>query len=209
MIHKYIPGKNPRKPTLLLLHGTGGNENDLLPVAQLIDPEANVLSVRGEVIEQGMPRFFRRIAPGVFDEEDLLYRTTQLHEFVDRASKQYEFDRDDVIAVGYSNGANIAASMVLHIPQSLKGAILMHPMLPRKVSDIPDLSNMHILITAGNNDPIVPKTSTEELYQALHRQQAEISLAWFRFGHKISSDEMQIIIKWYQSLMTNRLKLLD
>jgi phospholipase/carboxylesterase len=209
MIHKFIPGKNPRKPTLLLLHGTGGNENDLLPVAQLIDPEANVLSVRGEVIEQGMPRFFRRIAPGVFDEQDLMYRTTQLHEFVDKASKQYEFDRDDVIAVGYSNGANIAASMALHIPQSLKGAVLMHPMLPRKVDVIPDLSHMDILITAGNNDPIVPKISTEDLYQALHTHRADVSVAWFRFGHKISSDEMQVIIKWYQRLIVNRTTLLD
>jgi phospholipase/carboxylesterase len=209
MIHKFIPGKNQRKPTLLLLHGTGGNENDLLPVAQLIDPEANVLSVRGEVIEQGMPRFFRRIAPGVFDEQDLMYRTTQLHEFVDKASKQYEFDRDDVIAVGYSNGANIAASMALHIPQSLKGAVLMHPMLPRKVDVIPDLSHMDILITAGNNDPIVPKISTEDLYQALHTHRADVSVAWFRFGHKISSDEMQVIIKWYQRLIVNRTTLLD
>src|SRR5690606_34628251 len=107
--------------TLLLLHGTGGNENDLLPLANHIDPSANVLSVRGNVLENGMPRFFRRLAEGVFDEEDLIFRTKELNEFLDEAAEKYEFDRNNIIAVGYSNGANIAASLLFHYENALKG----------------------------------------------------------------------------------------
>ena len=110
MKHIFKKGTNDNKPTLLLLHGTGGNEHDLLPLADLVDGEAAVLSVRGEVLENGMPRFFRRLAEGTFDEEDLIYRTEQLQDFLDEAAQQYEFDRSNVIAIGYSNGANIAAS---------------------------------------------------------------------------------------------------
>jgi phospholipase/carboxylesterase len=197
MIHKFIKGQNPTRPTLLLLHGTGGNENDLLPVGKLIDADANLLAVRGEVIENGMPRFFRRLAPGVFDEQDLMYRTSQLHDFIDQASKTYDFDRGDVIAVGYSNGANIAANMLMQVPYSLRGAILMHPMLPRKEGTIPSLKDIQVLITAGNNDPIVPIQSTQALKKVLDDHGAKVSLTWFKFGHKLSSEEVQFIIKWY------------
>lgn len=197
MIHKFIKGSNPLKPTLLLLHGTGGDENDLLPIGKLIDGEANLLSVRGEVIENGMPRFFRRLAPGVFDEQDLMYRTSQLHDFIDKASKTYDFDRGDLMAIGYSNGANIAANMLLQIPFSLRGAILMHPMLPRKEGTVPELKQTQVLITAGNNDPIVPIQSTQALKKVLDDHGALVSLTWFNFGHKLSSEEIQFIIKWY------------
>lgn len=200
MIHKFIKGTNPTKPTLLLLHGTGGDENDLIPVGKMIDADANILSVRGEVIENGMPRFFKRLAPGVFDEQDLMYRTSQLHDFIDQASKTYDFDRSDVIAIGYSNGANIAANMLMQIPYSLSGAILMHPMLPRQGGAVPSLKGIQVLITAGNNDPIVPLQSTQALKKVLDDHEASVSLSWFKFGHKLSSEEMQFVIKWYQSI---------
>jgi len=206
MIHKFIKGTNPSRPTLLLLHGTGGDENDLLPVGKMIDQEANMLAVRGEVIENGMPRFFKRLAPGVFDEQDLMYRTSQLNDFVDQASKTYDFDRGDVIAIGYSNGANIAANMLMQIPYSLGGAILMHPMLPRKDGEIPSLKNVPILITAGNNDPIVPLASTQALKKVLDDHEGNVSLSWFKFGHKLSSEEMQFVIKWYQMTLIQRQK---
>lgn len=209
MIHKFFKGTNPNRPTLLLLHGTGGDENDLIPVGKMIDQEANLLTVRGEVIENGMPRFFRRLAPGVFDEQDLMYRTSQLHDFIDQASKTYDFDRGDVIAIGYSNGANIAANMLMQIPYSLRGAILMHPMLPRKDGQVPELKNTKVLITAGNNDPIVPLESTQALKQVLDRNGAEVSLSWFKFGHKLSSEEIQVIIKWYQQSLTHHSKHLN
>jgi len=112
MKHIFQKGTNPSKPTLLLLHGTGGNELDLLPLAGMIDSEASILSVRGNVLENGMPRFFRRLAEGVFDEADLVFRTKELNDFLDEAAGEYEFNRDNIIAVGYSNGANIAASLL-------------------------------------------------------------------------------------------------
>src|SRR5690625_1592958 len=114
MKHIFQKGNDPSKPTLLLLHGTGGTEQDLLPLSENIDPDANILSVRGNVSENGMPRFFRRLAEGVFDEEDLIFRTKELNEFLDEAAETYGFDRDQVVAVGYSNGANIAASLLFH-----------------------------------------------------------------------------------------------
>ncbi|SFH92765.1 alpha/beta hydrolase [Pisciglobus halotolerans] len=118
MIHLFKEG-NPTKPVFLLLHGTGGNEYDLLPVAEFIDPEASILSVRGNILENGMPRFFKRLAEGVFDEEDLIKETKQLYDFINQAAEKYHFDRKKVIALGYSNGANIAASLLFLYEQSL------------------------------------------------------------------------------------------
>ena len=138
MIHIFEQGKKDA-PTLLLLHGTGGNEHSLLNIAKSIAPDASILSVRGDVLENGMPRFFRRLAEGVFDEEDLIYRTKQLHQFLDDSAGQYGFDRNNIIAIGYSNGANIAASLLFHHANSLKGAILFHPMVPRRGIELPSL----------------------------------------------------------------------
>ena len=149
MKHIFNKGKDSTVPTLLLLHGTGGNELDLLPLAGRIDNEANVLSVRGNVLENGMPRFFRRLAEGVFDEEDLIFRTKELNEFLDEAAEKYEFDRDNIVAVGYSNGANIAASLLFHYQDALKGAILHHPMVPRRGIELPDLTGSQCLLVPG------------------------------------------------------------
>src|ERR1700722_13058207 len=121
MKHIFNKGTDSSKPTLLLLHGTGGNELNLLPLARRIDEEASVLSVRGNVLENGMPRFFKRLAEGVFDEEDLVFRTNELNEFLHDAASEHGFDRNEVIAVGYSNGANIAASLLFHYEDALKG----------------------------------------------------------------------------------------
>src|SRR4051794_13959879 len=154
MKHIFQKGKDPSKPTLLLLHGTGGNELDLLPLAGKIDEEASFLSVRGNVLENGMPRFFRRLAEGIFDEEDLIFRTKELYEFLEDAAKKYEFDRNNVITIGYSNGANIAASLLFHYQDALKGAILHHPMVPLRGISLPDLSGTSVFIGAGTNDPI-------------------------------------------------------
>src|SRR3954451_1947207 len=130
MKHIFQKGTNPSKPTFLMLHGTGGNELDLLPLAGMIDEEASVLSVRGNVLENGMPRFFRRLAEGIFDEEDLIVRTKEVADFLDAAAAEHGFDRANVIAVGYSNGANIAGSLLFHYPNALRAAILYHPMVP-------------------------------------------------------------------------------
>ena len=136
-LHSFLPGRSAR--TLLLLHGTGGNETDLIPLGQSLDPEASLLSLRGKVIENGMPRFFRRLAEGIFDEEDLIRRTHELADFIEQASVTYAFDRKKLLGVGYSNGANIASSLMLLRPNTLIGAALLRPMVPIVPETLPDL----------------------------------------------------------------------
>src|SRR6266480_356877 len=146
-VHEFVPGSSKR--TLLLLHGTGGNEHDLIRLGHEIDPEAAILSPRGKVLENGMPRFFKRLAEGVFDLEDLKFRTYELADFVEEASKVYGFDLQHVVALGYSNGANIAASELLLRPAILSSAILFRPMVPLIPEVLPDLSTKHVFISAG------------------------------------------------------------
>ncbi|MBP0726660.1 alpha/beta hydrolase [Bacillus sp. RG28] len=197
MKHLFNKGQDPSKPTLLLLHGTGGNELDLLPLAGIVDDEANVLSVRGNVLENGMPRFFRRLAEGVFDEEDLIFRTKELNEFLNDASVKYEFDRDNIIAIGYSNGANIAASLLFHYQNALKGAILHHPMVPRRGIELPDLSNKLVFIAAGTDDPICSPMETDELKSLLEKANANVELHWESRGHQLVMQEVKAAANWY------------
>ena len=200
MKHIFQKGKNPVKPTLLLLHGTGGNELDLLPLAEMIDEEASVLSVRGNVLENGMPRFFRRLAEGVFDEEDLVLRTKELNEFLDEASQKYEFDRKNIIAVGYSNGANIAASLLFHYQNALKAAILHHPMVPRRI-ELPDLTGTNVFIAAGTNDPICPPLESKELQGLLQEANASVELHWENRGHQLTREEVEEAARWYKGIV--------
>lgn len=200
MKHIFNKGKDLTKPTFLMLHGTGGNELDLLPLAGMIDDEAAVLSVRGNVLENGMPRFFRRLAEGVFDEQDLIFRTKELNEFLDEAAGKYEFDRDNIIAIGYSNGANIAASLLFHYQNALKGAILHHPMVPRRGIDLPDLTGKNIFIAAGTNDPICPPAESSELQSLLENANAKVVLQWENRGHQLTKEEVDAAAEWYRSL---------
>ncbi|MGR6898334.1 alpha/beta hydrolase [Rummeliibacillus sp. BSL5] len=200
MKHIFNKGTNPNKPTFLMLHGTGGNELDLLPLAGVIDDEANVLSVRGNVLEQGMPRFFRRLSEGVFDEEDLIFRTNELNEFLNEAAEKYGFDRDNIIAIGYSNGANIAASLLFHYQHALKGAILLHPMVPRRSIALPDLAGKSVFIGAGTNDPICSPEETKELQQLLQQASASVELHWENRGHQLTMGEVESAKEWYLKL---------
>lgn len=197
MKHIFKKGTDSTKPTLLLLHGTGGTENDLLPLANMIDQEATVLSVRGNILENGMPRFFRRLAEGVFDEEDLVFRTRELHEFLDDASEKYELDRSNIVAVGYSNGANIAASLLFHYKNALKGAILHHPMVPRRGIELPELSGTEVFLAAGKNDPICPAAESEELKSLLLKANAHIEMHWENSGHQLTLNEVEAAREWY------------
>ncbi len=201
MEHVFNKGSNPKKPTLLLLHGTGGNEYDLLPLAKQVDAEANVLSVRGNVSENGMPRFFKRLAEGVFDEEDLIFRTKELNEFLDEAALMYEFDRENIMAIGYSNGANIAASLLFHYENTLKGAILHHPMVPRRDIDLPDLSEQSIFIAAGTNDPICLPEESKELLELLEGANATVDIHWEDNGHQLMQTEVSAASNWYAKLI--------
>jgi phospholipase/carboxylesterase len=201
-IHRFIPsttGNSSR--TLLLLHGTGGNENDLLDLGRLLDPDAALLSPRGKVLENGMPRYFRRLAEGIFDIADLTRRTYELSDFVEAASIAYDFDPKQVIAVGFSNGANIAGSMLLLRPRTLSAAALLHPMVPFIPDTLPDLRNKPVFIGAGLADPLVPLSETEQLLQLLQRAGASVSLHQHSGGHVISHEEVREARGWLKQLV--------
>ncbi|WP_179134131.1 alpha/beta hydrolase [Halobacillus massiliensis] len=198
MKHIYKEGAAKQSPVLLLLHGTGGTEEDLLPIAELIDRDAAILSVRGNVLENGMPRYFRRIREGVFDEEDLKHRTKELHDFLDQAALEYGFDRGQVIGVGYSNGANIAASLLFHYQESLKSAILYHPMVPLRNVPLPEHSSLKVFIGAGENDPICPPEETSELKGLLEKAGVAVEVQWERMGHRLTEQEVQASARWYK-----------
>lgn len=200
MKHIFQKGNDDTKPTFLLLHGTGGNELDLLPLAGKIDEEASFLSVRGNVLENGMPRFFKRLAEGVFDEEDLVFRTKELYEFIVEASEKYGFDRNNIIAIGYSNGANIAASLLFHYQDALKGAILHHPMVPLRNLQLPDLTGISVFIGAGTNDPICSPLESGELESLLSQANANVHLHWEKRGHQLTIEEVEAAAKWYTQI---------
>ena len=198
MQHIFQKGNN-NKPVLLLLHGTGGTEHSLLALADMIDPQASVLSVRGNVLENGMPRFFRRLAEGIFDEEDLVFRTEELNHFLNEAAQAYSFDRQNIIAIGYSNGANIAASLLYHYEDALKGAILHHPMVPRRGIQLPNLEGTPVFIAAGTNDPICPQQEAIDLEQTLTAAKADVVVHWENYGHQLTQSEVLAAKQWYEN----------
>ncbi|KXZ21706.1 alpha/beta hydrolase [Bacillus nakamurai] len=195
---KHIYEKGTSNNVLLLLHGTGGNEHDLLPLGRFIDPDANLLGVRGSVLENGMPRFFKRLKEGVFDEKDLIERTKELYDFIDEAAQTYGFDRRNVIAAGYSNGANIAASLLFHYQDVLKGAILHHPMVPIRGLPLPDMTGLPVFIGAGKQDPLCTKEESEELHHYLTEANAAVSLFWQEGGHQLTQHEAEQARVWYR-----------
>lgn len=180
----------------MLLHGTGGNERDLIPLGRELDANAALLSPRGKVLENGMPRFFRRVAEGVFDLQDLKYRTNELADFVTLAAQRYGFAIDQIIAVGYSNGANIAASMLLMRPETLSAAILFRPMVPLIPETQPDLSAKPVWIGAGTNDPIVPMSEPQRLAEILRNAGANVTIRLFKTGHNLTSQEVATARDW-------------
>ena len=196
-VHRWVPGSGADAPTLLVLHGTGGNEDDLLQLAATLAPGAAMLSPRGKILEHGMPRFFRRLAEGVFDLEDLQFRTHELADFVDRAADAYGFDQQHVVAVGYSNGANIAAALLLLRPETLSGGALFHAMVPLEPAHLPDLSNAHVFLGAGRRDPIVLPENTERLEELLLEAGADVSMHWEMGGHELNRGEIRAAQGWF------------
>lgn len=201
-IHRFVsPNSNAKESelTLLLLHGTGGNEDDLIPLGKELAPNASILSVRGKVLENGMPRFFRRLEEGVFDMEDLKIRTDELAEFIVKSSSAYMFDAESVIAVGYSNGANIAASLLLRRPEVLAGAILFRAMVPFIPTVMPDLSKKSIILLEGLYDPIVSKAEAESLLEIFSKTQSSVTLKWQNSGHNLTQEDIVAAKKWLES----------
>jgi phospholipase/carboxylesterase len=193
--HKFISGSEQRGKgkgiTLLLLHGTGGNEKDLIPLGRELAPGASLLSPRGKILESGAPRFFKRLAEGVFDLEDLKFRTNELADFVAASSNEYGFDANTVVAVGYSNGANIAASMLLLRPEALQGAILFRAMVPLIPENLPNLSGKSIFLSAGTFDQIVPHDQVVKLHQLFKEAGARVTINWAESDHSLINVELE------------------
>jgi len=196
--HVWHPGRSPR--TLLLLHGTGGDENDLVPIAAMLDPDAAVLSPRGKVLEHGAPRFFKRLAMGVFDLDDLRRRTHELADFVAAAAVEYKFDATQVVAAGFSNGANIAAAMMLLRPESLEKAILFRAMVPLEPDPRPDLTGRGVFLSAGRTDMMIPGENTERLAKLLGECGASVELQWSPGGHSLAPGDINAARNWLLSL---------
>jgi phospholipase/carboxylesterase len=204
-IHQFIPASTrPDQVTLLLLHGTGGNEQDLIPLGQGLYPRAAILSPRGKVLESGMPRFFRRLAEGVFDLEDLKFRTHELADFVKKASKAYKFNLRYIISIGYSNGANIASSLLLIHPEIITSAVLFRAMVPFIPEKVPNLSGKYIFIGAGQYDPIVPREQTETLFGLFKNAGANVVLhLQENSGHELGYDEISAAKDWLSRIPKN------
>jgi phospholipase/carboxylesterase len=192
--YRFIPGTGDR--TLLLLHGTGGNENDLLPLGRTIDPDASLLTPRGKVLENGAPRFFRRLAEGVFDEKDVIARAHELANFVSAAAKKHDFDQNTLIAIGYSNGANIASAMMLLGVLKFRGAILFRPMVPLSHSPDTALENCAVLICGGRFDPIATPDQVSALAELLRDRRAEVEVRIHESGHELRDADVEAARDW-------------
>lgn len=195
---RFVPGSAAR--TLLLLHGTGGNESDLLSIGRTLAPEASLLSPRGRVLEGTMPRFFRRLAEGVFDQEDLAFRTDELADFLRLQTREKVLDPQGVVAVGFSNGANIAASLLFRHPGLIRQAVLWRAMVPFEPEAPPELSGTRVLMGEGRFDPIVPVENAERLAGILRAAGAEVTLDWQEAGHQLSPAEVAGAGMWLGSV---------
>jgi len=196
-IHRFLPAENSANgETLVVLHGTGGDENDLIGIGQAIAPGAAILSPRGNVLENGAPRFFRRLAEGVFDPKEVRSRAEELARFIRAAVITYRLDPTRVFALGYSNGANVASTVMFVEPGILQGAILFRPMLVYEPTDKKDLSGSAVFISAGRMDPVVPTASVERLVKLFELAHAEVTLKWQLVGHNLVPSEVSEAANW-------------
>jgi phospholipase/carboxylesterase len=188
-IHRFEPGADPSRPPLVLLHGTGGDETDIIPLGREIAPGAALLSPRGNVLEGGMPRFFRRFREGLFDEDDVRRRAGELANFVAEARRAYGLAQP--LVLGYSNGANIAAAVLLLHPETLAGAILLRAMAPLAEPPRPDLSGVPVLVLSGSSDPIAPQSNAQRLAAALAAAGARVERDDLPAGHGLTQADVK------------------
>ncbi len=196
-IHRFVPAEDSASgETLIVLHGTGGDENDLIGIGQAVAPGAAILSPRGNVLENGAPRFFRRISEGVFDPKEVRSRAEELARFIRASVVTYRLDPGRIFALGYSNGANIASTVMLIEPRILQGSILLRPMLVYEPTERNDLSGSAVFISAGRMDPIVPTTSVERLASLFDAAHADVTLRWQLAGHSLVPSEVREAADW-------------
>jgi phospholipase/carboxylesterase len=197
-VHRWEPATTPGLPTLLLLHGTGGDENDLIPLGQMLLPGAGLLSVRGNVLEHGAPRFFRRLAEGVFDLPDLHARTMALADFIEAAAAKYRIDASELYAVGYSNGANIAASLLFTRPTALAGGVLLRAMVPFEPAETsPSLTGKRVLVSAGQFDQMIPPAGTERLVELMTNAGATVDIVWQPVSHGLTQGDVEAARRFF------------
>jgi predicted esterase len=201
-IHRFIKGSDRDRPPLLLLHRTGGNENDLIDDAARMSPGAALLALRGNVLEDGKARFFRRIGKGNFDLEDMALRTRELAAFIDWACGHYNLARP--VVVGFSNGANIAMSLVLNQPKMLRAAILLRPMWAYEPQPPQSLSGFPVLVIAGRDDRTVRPELAQKVPEFLERAGANATFKWARGGHEMTEDDTEITADWLASVLADR-----
>lgn len=192
-IHRFEQGTSSAAP-LLLLHGTGADENNLLPLGKALAPDRSLLSPRGKVLENGMPRFFRRLAEGIFDEQDVIKRAHELADFIVAAGETYKLSKP--VAVGFSNGANIAAAMLLLRPEVLSGAILLRAMVPLAKPPQAELAQKPVLIISGASDPIIPASNAALLATMLKAAHADVQHETISTGHTLTQNDVTIASKW-------------
>ena len=196
-IHRFVPAEDSSSgETLLVLHGTGGDENDLIGIGQAIAPGTAILSPRGNVLENGAPRFFRRLAEGVFDPKEVRSRAEELARFIRAAVITYRLDPDRIFALGYSNGANVASTIMLVEPGVIHAAILFRPMLVYEPIEKNDLDGSAVFISAGRMDPIVPTASVERLVELFQSAHADVTLEWQLAGHSLVPSEVREAADW-------------
>ena len=195
--HRFVPGEQAQARPLLLLHGTGGDEDDLVPLGRMVAPGAALLSPRGKVLENGMPRFFRRLAEGVFDEDDVRARAHELADFIDAACERYRIAAP--VALGYSNGANLAAAVMLLRPAALAGGILLRSMAPLSNPSEQSLSGKSVLIVSGARDPIAPPANAARLKAMLERAGAQVDHKVLPSGHELSQADVTLAQQWLQA----------
>jgi len=197
-VHRFLPsGDETSSETLIVLHGTGGDENDLVGIGQTIAPGAAILSPRGNVLENGAPRFFKRLAEGVFDPKEVRSRAEELAGFIRAAVSRYGLNPDRIFALGYSNGANVASAVMFIEPTLLQGAILFRPMLVLEPDARADLSGTSVLLSAGRMDPIVPTKSVEQLAELFEASRADVTLEWQLAGHNLLPSEVREAANWF------------
>lgn len=196
-VHRFVPAKASGHVPLLLLHGTGGDENDLIPLGERLAPGAALLAPRGKVIEGSMPRFFRRRGEGDWDIDDFRKQTIDLATFVRQACATYQLDR--LLAVGFSNGANIGWSLLLHDPSLLAGAILIRPMMPFDPRPLPDLSGLLVLILAGSEDALIPGDQPGLLAALLGEAGADATYEMLPAGHGLTAQDLVLAESWLRS----------
>ncbi|MDI4237715.1 alpha/beta hydrolase [Bradyrhizobium sp. Arg237L] len=203
-VYRFVPAEGAGAPPLLLLHGTGGDENDLLDLGRMLSPDSALLSPRGRVLENGMPRFFRRLAEGVFDEDDVRRRAVELADFVDATRRRLGIGAP--VAVGYSNGANIAAATMLLRPGTFSGAALLRAMVP--LSDPPpaQLGGMPVLIASGQMDPIVPSSNSAKLAEMLLDAGADVTYRTLPVGHQLSQADLVLTREWLERVKKRTLQ---